>query len=1036
MLTSNRLRSGLCAAFFTFVLLVVGFSGSVRADDAIPESVTNPPAQKQCGFDLVLLLDASTSIRDYGIEDTNGAVDDVIAASTALLQAFIGTNSRVAIVSYSNLARRQIGFTHVSATTTGAGGVHQRALGTAWTRTPISPILTDNGYAEHVRAPDGSGATPTPNGFGTQTGYTNWQAGFDETLNVLRSARAGVPTMVMHLTDGRPTAYSTSTGFSRFGKAPLSNGITSANSVKAFDSGSGGGTHLYSIGIKAANNPDSLLDTSLSLVSGPNTFSELDGDGISDFDAVNDDVIVLKDFENLRAIFSRFAASFCAPSVTLTKVVNSAGYPDNFVPSAGWKFESEVTTTAHEVYDWVLPDDGNISATSIGTTASNGRVQFQWDVRDEANWNRSIRFTEKVNEDYDLAEVVCTRTRVGDDDPDSASTFRPAVSGQTFDMDVGVADIVSCEVKNTIDQAPALTLQTTATPKTYSDVGDEIGYEYRVTSTGINPVYLPITIEDDRVPDNSSITCSVEPDTVRLETNESVLCTATYVITERDLAQDEIRNTARASGFDEDGRVVRSESDTASATIHEIPKIELTAEAFPKVYDSVGQIIEYTYTVTNTGHRPLSAVDQVSITDNRPGSLSTISCESSLGLRPGDSIKCFARYEIADADMVSMSVVHSATASVSGIHTPKTLTSVDLVAVQLIKTVNPVSFDSQNQVLTYSFEVTNVGKAAITGPIRIFDDRLGLDGLICREAASAGNPALEPGQSARCHYPYTTVYRDLVAGGIVNVAEATADGAESEDRVEALYTGVPIDPETCETGGKKPDSASGKKTPDLSKKSSDKESAKPATECVEGEDDTALRAVDVSSSQTDVTPTRTPGFYKQHPRGLFRCLAAASGDLDVGIMRLRDELYDDEIDARRVVGVVGDADDTAETAYEMLYGVMTANVSMLADKSRRSRMDGQCLRAAKQLVAARCNGLLFGAQPRFSLDRASSAVGRLCTLDSSSTLSRGGRLKQISKWSRRLKRFNKSGRRQALPADGSLYGRTAITPDDPTDPTD
>jgi len=66
----------------------------------------NPDLPVQCGLDIVLVLDASGSIKysnDPAVQDDkNGSIDRVASAADAFLNAFSNTNSRVAVVSYSH----------------------------------------------------------------------------------------------------------------------------------------------------------------------------------------------------------------------------------------------------------------------------------------------------------------------------------------------------------------------------------------------------------------------------------------------------------------------------------------------------------------------------------------------------------------------------------------------------------------------------------------------------------------------------------------------------------------------------------------------------------------------------------------------------------------------------------------------------------------------------------------------------------------------------------------------------------------------
>jgi YVTN family beta-propeller protein len=74
--------------------------------------------------------------------------------------------------------------------------------------------------------------------------------------------------------------------------------------------------------------------------------------------------------------------------------------------------------------------------------------------------------------------------------------------------------------------------------------------------------------------------------------------------------------------------------------------LTIVKSADPRTYDSVGQIIKYTYTVTNNGNLDISA--PITVTDDKLG---TISIQNSGILNPGSSVTGTATYKITDADV-------------------------------------------------------------------------------------------------------------------------------------------------------------------------------------------------------------------------------------------------------------------------------------------------------------------------------------------------------------------------------------------------
>ncbi len=75
------------------------------------------------------------------------------------------------------------------------------------------------------------------------------------------------------------------------------------------------------------------------------------------------------------------------------------------------------------------------------------------------------------------------------------------------------------------------------------------------------------------------------------------------------------------------------------------------------------------------------------------------------------------------------------------------------------------------RVVTYSYAVTNSGNTTLAGPVTVADDRAGT--FQC-----AAGP-LAPGATVNCTRDYTLTSADVLAGVVINVASASANGTTS-----------------------------------------------------------------------------------------------------------------------------------------------------------------------------------------------------------------------------------------------------------------
>ena len=119
----------------------------------------------------------------------------------------------------------------------------------------------------------------------------------------------------------------------------------------------------------------------------------------------------------------------------------------------------------------------------------------------------------------------------------------------------------------------------TATPGTYSAVGDTISYSYLVTNAGNVTLAGPFTVSDDK----ATVTC---PADTSLAVGASITCTATYTIGQADLDAGSVTNTASATNG-----TVTSNPDTETVTAVVNKSLTMVKTATPGTYSAVDHII-------------------------------------------------------------------------------------------------------------------------------------------------------------------------------------------------------------------------------------------------------------------------------------------------------------------------------------------------------------------------------------------------------------------------------------------------------------
>jgi hypothetical protein len=127
------------------------------------------------------------------------------------------------------------------------------------------------------------------------------------------------------------------------------------------------------------------------------------------------------------------------------------------------------------------------------------------------------------------------------------STGSTTVNGASVSIVLAEGEDVLCTFFNRPTPAPALSLQKTANASSFSSAGTNITYSYLLTNTG-NTILGPaqFSISDDQIDEGGLFSCGA-PNTT-LSIGATVLCTAPYVTTSGNVADEQVTNRAFGVG--------------------------------------------------------------------------------------------------------------------------------------------------------------------------------------------------------------------------------------------------------------------------------------------------------------------------------------------------------------------------------------------------------------------------------------------------------------------------------------------------------
>jgi hypothetical protein len=194
--------------------------------------------------------------------------------------------------------------------------------------------------------------------------------------------------------------------------------------------------------------------------------------------------------------------------------------------------------------------------------------------------------------------------------------------------------------------------------------------------------------------------------------------------------------------------------------------LSIAVSANPSLYTTAGQIITYTYTLTNTGGGDLSG--PFAITDNK---VTNITCPGGT-LAPGASITCTGTYQIKQSDLDAGSVTNLASATANGTASVNTATTTiatsPLPKLNLSILPDPDASSVVGTTITYTYTLVNTGNVTLSSPYQITDDKA--SNFSCLGAPNSINP----GSSVVCIGTYTLKNADINNGFVTNQATASA----------------------------------------------------------------------------------------------------------------------------------------------------------------------------------------------------------------------------------------------------------------------
>ncbi|MDI5949799.1 DUF7507 domain-containing protein [Flavobacterium yafengii] len=480
------------------------------------------------------------------------------------------------------------------------------------------------------------------------------------------------------------------------------------------------------------------------------------------------------------------------------KVTNSATVTGT-TPTNGTVTDTSGTTITNDTpTETTLTPSPSIALVKVGAVGGNGAIgnviTYTFVVTNTGNTSLSnIMINDVLTGSVNLA--VSPSTLI----PNATGTATATYTIQQIDVDSGkvtnsatvtgttptngtVTDTSGTTITNdtptetTLTPSPSIALVKVGAVGGNGAIGNVITYTFMVTNTG-NTSLSNIMINDVLT---GSVNLAVSPST--LIPNATGTATATYTIQQSDVDAGKVTNSATVTGTTPTNGTV---TDTSGTTITNDIPTETTLTPSPSIAlvkvgavggnGVIGNVITYTFTVTNTGNTSLS---NIMINDVLTGSVNLAVSPSTL--TPNATGTATATYTIQQSDVDAGKVTNSATVTgttptngtvtdTSGTtitnDTPTETTLTPSPSIALVK-VGAVGGTGVENVITYTFTVTNAGNTTLSN-IVVNDALTGSVNL------AVSPSTLTPNTTGTATATYVIKQSDVDAGKVTNSATVT-----------------------------------------------------------------------------------------------------------------------------------------------------------------------------------------------------------------------------------------------------------------------
>ncbi|WP_040166303.1 DUF7507 domain-containing protein [Microbacterium gorillae] len=453
-----------------------------------------------------------------------------------------------------------------------------------------------------------------------------------------------------------------------------------------------------------------------------------------------------------------------------------------------------VTTAGETVtYSFLLTNTGNVTLTDVGVTETDFTGTGDLSAIDCPTTTLAP-----------TATTTCTATYVLTQADIDAGDVRNTATGHGTPPGDDQEPIESAPDDSTVNTPadPALTLVKSADPTTVTTAGETVTYSFLLTNTG-NVTLTDVGVTETGFTGTGDLSAIDCPATT-LAPTATTTCTATYALTQADIDNGTLTNTATGHGTPpgDDQEPIESAPDDSTVNTPANPGLTIVKTADPTTVSTAGETVTYSFLLTNTGNVTLTDVGVTETDFTGTGDLSAIDCPDTT-LAPAATTTCTATYVLTQADIDTGSLTNTATGHgtppgddqepIESAPDDSTVNTPANPGLTIVKSADVEAADfAAGHIVRYSFVVTNTGNTTLDDIAVTETDFTGTGDV---SAIDCPTTTLAPAATTTCTATYVLTQADIDAGIVRNTAIATGTAPDGEDVPSSESTAeVPTDP--------------------------------------------------------------------------------------------------------------------------------------------------------------------------------------------------------------------------------------------------